>query len=69
MLPYRIFITPTAIIDIDEAVAYYNSKSEGLGSGFQTRYIIILPLLHEIQKPLPCDIKMCVANWLERSPF
>lgn len=31
---YRIYITPTALIDLDEAITYYNGKSDGLGYRF-----------------------------------
>ena len=31
---YTIYITPPALIDIDEAVSYYNDKSFGLGFMF-----------------------------------
>lgn len=33
-MPYTVYITPTAIEDIEEALKYYNSKVNNLGFKF-----------------------------------
>jgi len=33
-MPYRIYITPTAVLDMDEIVTYCNGKRDGLGYRF-----------------------------------
>jgi hypothetical protein len=59
---YIVFITSTAIRDLEAAVDYYDGKAENLGSRFATWLMIILSELLQRLKPLQFAIRIYDVN-------
>lgn len=66
---YQLQITPEALIEIQEAVYYYNSRRKGLGKTFFQELRADFATIR--RNPLHCSIRYDEVRWLsmDRFPF
>ena len=68
-MTYRILITPTALLDISEAIKYYNTKANNLGYKFADDLENNLTQIALMPKAYSIRYKNVRAKLLKRFPF
>ncbi len=68
-MPYKILITPTALLDIDTAVNYYNSKAADLGYKFSETVALYFSKIAEMPTASSVRYKDIRCKPLLRFPY
>lgn len=65
----KLFLQPAAVLDVEEAVAFYESRTPGLGDRFVGELERILAIVREHPRRFPCFHGEARKAWLRRFPF